>query len=268
MSDLGTFDELDSPATLEEAEPGASRAALYNIITIVFLALSVLAGLAALGIIVNPNMPYNIFPPDQGGAADLPTPFVLPTLTPTLEIEELPPTWTPEVTPTSSEPTAEATTETQPEGTPPAEATGESPESEGTPAPANTPLPGQPTLSAFPFTLQEGTPAYTPNSEENGGCEWMGLAGQVFDLNNQPAFGIAVRVTGENYDSLIYTATHIEYGPSGYELELNTAPIEAEFEVQLFSSSGQPLSDKYVIRTKESCEENLIIVNFVQNHEF
>lgn len=266
MSDFPKFGGA-SPATLEEPKPGSGSTALYNIMTFLFLGLTVLAVLFVAAIFLNPGASYNPFPPQP--TPPTPTLFIIPSATPTIEIEQLPPTWTPAVTPTLLEPVA---TEVVPGGTPvaetPAEATPLGGEAEGTPATTATTLPGTPTFSPYPFTPQEGTPEYTQNPEDSGGCDYLGIAGYVYDLNGEPVDGIAVVVTGENFETLFITQFTLAYGAGSYYVELNKAPIEAEFEVRLWSVSGQALSDVVVVRTRATCEENLIFVNFVQNHEF
>lgn len=270
------FGDSDSelPATLEEERPGSGQAALYNLITIVFLVLSGLMCAAVAGLFINPNLPYNLFPPD-GGAGAQPTPFIIPTLVPSLTpTEGLPPTWTPSAVPTAIGATAGPTVENTsslPEGLPTVAPTSEVVTPIGgdtTPAPVPTAPPGQPTVSAFPFTLQEGVPAFTQNPDENGGCAALYLVGQVFGLDDQPVDGLAVWVTGENFETPDITKFNARYGAGSYAILLNNAPIEAEFEIQLFTVQAQPLSDKHVVRTRATCEENLIFVNFVQNHEF
>jgi len=271
LSDLESFGNSGSdapPATLEDERERAGGTAFYNIVTILFLLLTILSVAFIALIYLNPGAPFNPFPPQ----AALPTPtlFVIPSATPTEEGEQLPPT----TEPTVEQPTVSVLTATEvvAGGTPvPEETTEATPpggETQATPASVATALPGTPTLALFPFAIQDGTPEFTQNSEENGGCEFMGLVGQVFDLTGQPVDGIAVVAKGENFETLYLTQFSTAYGPGSYQIELNTAPIEAEFEVQLWSVAGQALSDTYVVRTRETCEENLIFVNFVQNREF
>lgn len=275
MTDLDLFDDQDDepfelPATLEDEKPGTGSTALYNLLSIVFLVLTVLAIFAVIGLFINPNLPYNVFPPDgSGGAAAVPTEFVIPTLEPTEEPAEEPTLAEASVTPTSQEelaPTDEAPIATAPpEVTPPLEAT---PLGDGTAAPVPTAPSGQPTVSAFPFTLQADSPSFTQNPEENGGCAALYIVGQVFGLTGEPVDGVAAWVTGENFETPDITKFNEAYGAGSYQILVNNAPIEAEFEVQLWTVQAQALSNRVVVRTRATCEENLIFVNFVQNHEF
>ena len=169
----------------------------------------------------------------------------------------MPPTWTPSPSATSGPtPTRQATATRTP--LPQATATG------------ITPLPGATnTVAIFPFTLQNEAVTYARN--ENGeGCAWLSIAGQVFDLNGGPVIGLAVMVTGEGVaeGGLAFSGEAPLFGPSGYEVFLNTTPVEQEYVVQLLNTTGMPLSEPIVVRTLSSCDRNVAIVNFVQNHEF
>lgn len=275
-SDFGLFGDdepvEEQPVTLEDAQSRSGSTALYNVVSILFLLLTVLTIAAVVGIYLNPNAPYNIFPP-AGGAA-VPTAFVIPTLTATQEgAEDLPPSWTPSPSPTvaggGAQPAATPTPAVTAAAAPTLTLSGPTAQpGQETLTPAQTPSSFQPTLAAFPFTLQEGVPAFTENPEENGGCEALYIVGQVFDLDEQPIDGLAVWVTGDNFETPDITKFNDRYGPGSYEILVNSAPIEAEFEIQLWTVSAQALSDKTVIRTRATCEENLIFVNFVQNHEY
>jgi hypothetical protein len=96
----------------------------------------------------------------------------------------------------------------------------------------------------------------------------MGIAGQVFNLSNQPLIGHLVHLEGGglNYDAV--TGSKPAYGSSGYELPINDHAVQTTnvYRVQLRNQSNAPLSDTYVINTSSACNQNLILVNFVQNH--
>jgi hypothetical protein len=134
-----------------------------------------------------------------------------------------------------------------------------------TPSPTLTP---RYTLSPFQFTLQNGNPAYLKNFANTAGCNWLGIAGQVFDLNGNVIVNLLVHLEGGGLNVDAVTGSRIEYGPGGYELFLGSTPINTTdvYHIQLRSSQGQPLSDVYVIPTFADCNKNLILANFVQNH--
>jgi hypothetical protein len=100
----------------------------------------------------------------------------------------------------------------------------------------------------------------------------MGVGGQVVDMSNAPVIGLIIRLGGnlpgvkfpENTISL--TGLALTYGRSGYEFKLADKPIASRGSlwVQLLNQSGGPLSDKAYFNTYENCEQNLIIIDFVQ----
>jgi hypothetical protein len=208
--------------------------------------------IATILLIQNPFLPLNPFPPKPPE----PTPTLFP-LGQALPTEEgaLPPTWTPSPEPTDlPTPTPRSTSTNTP--TPLATATGI------TAQPVSAP-----TTSIFPFTLQNEAVTYTQNTNDEG-CAWSSIAGQVFGLNSEPIVGLPVQVVGESFEQIEFTGTATAFGPSGYEVFLNTTPVEAEFQVRLLNTTGAPLSETIIVRTLSSCERNVAIVNFVQNHEY
>ena len=124
-----------------------------------------------------------------------------------------------------------------------------------------------PTRSPYPFTMDDNSPTYTENFANNAGCNWLGVAGQVFDLDGEPVpagaymVGILDPVT-----SWSFTGSAPEYGPSGWEIYLWNEPIVATYQIQLFTPAGTPVSDIYTFVTVDSCDQNLVLINFVQNH--
>jgi hypothetical protein len=174
---------------------------------------------------------------------DTPTPVPINTLQPTL---------TPSVTPTFPPPT--------PTRTP-------------TPTPTDTPTPGPSatataTFSPFPFTKDLTSPQYLQNFANNAGCNWMGIAGEVFDLEGNPVApgGYVVHIWDSGIDQRAVVGDAPAYGPSGYEQFLFDAPRVQDHSVQLETSNGTAVSQVYRVQTRASCNQNLIWFNFVQNH--
>jgi hypothetical protein len=62
------------------------------------------------------------------------------------------------------------------------------------------------------------------------------------------------------------TGLALSYGRSGYEFTLANQPIATRNQLwlQLISQEGSPLSAQVFFDTYESCEQNLIIIDFVQ----
>lgn len=138
--------------------------------------------------------------------------------------------------------------------------------------PALTPDPRTPTptrtLSPFNFTKTSDSPAYLPNFANSNGCAWLGISGQVFDLERKGALGLIVRVTGSNgFDASTITGSFQKYGPSGYEVTLGIAPVDGtDWYIQLQNGSGQALSETINLQTFNDCQRNHMIFNFEQNH--
>lgn len=179
--------------------------------------------------------------------------------------------------------------------------TEQAPATQGPTAPLNeTPTPTEiqstPTLAALPTDLPQPAETHTPENETpaeisvvtpwylpqyqtpltmpnfahpESGCNWMGIAGQVFDTQGNPTRNILVNVggvlNGKAVDMLSMTGLATNYGPAGYESVLANA-VNANtgtLWVQLYDLSGNPLSDKVQIDTYADCQRNLTLVNFV-----
>jgi hypothetical protein len=191
--------------------------------------------------------------------ADLP-----PTLTPipegltptTAPIGTLGPTLTPSTTPTIPPPT--------PTRTP-------------TPTPTETPTPGPPptatnTRSPFPFTKTDDTPDWITNFANNAGCNWLGIGGSVRGLDGNPVprgqYRVHVWDGGLNEHAIVGDADVYGSfgGGTGYEQFIFDAPRVETHNVQLETINGTPVSQVYRVQTRASCNDNLLLLNFVQNH--
>jgi hypothetical protein len=125
--------------------------------------------------------------------------------------------------------------------------------------------------SIFSFALQ-AEPRGIESSLFNAGrtCQWMGVAGQVFDLKNSPiTLGIIVQLGGVvdgrvlNVNSL--TGTARQYGEAGYEITLaDHVAANSSVWIRLLDQSYIPISDRVFFDTYADCNKNLIIVNFKQ----
>lgn len=223
---------------------------VLNLLTLgVLLVTLILAG-TFIAIFLNPQLPINPFPPPT-----LPPTLGFPTATNTPEIY-LPPTWTPSpaVGPTAtSEPTLPPPTETE---APPADVT-EEPTAE-------------PPETGWTFELQPGSPVAIPNiAQTDAGCEWLGVGGQVFDQQGGPISpGITVHLQGTlqdvpiSLDTLSGSATTL--GPAGYVFQLADEPIATEntLWIELRDTDGTPLSERLYLTTYDSCDQNLVLVNW------
>ncbi len=232
---------------------------ILNILTIGVLLVTLCVGAAFVAVFVNPSLvgwvnpflPVQLVPPPT-----LPPTLGPPTATNTPEIP-LPPTWT--ATPTITDtPTPTATATPAPTDTPASTA--------GTAVPSPTPSP-----TGAPFALQSGSPSLTQNFANTKGCQWMGVAGQAFDYkNNAPITGLAVILGGQLGGTPIFltslTGSAPAYGLGGYEFFLSDHPIASKntLWIQLKDTAGVALSDRINFSTSDKCNQNLVLINWIQ----
>ncbi len=268
-------------------------AALYDAITVFFVALTV--GVLALMVLIvhDPQTPLNPFPPPTLlPIVELPTLTPSATVTPTASATATPTatatataTATPSASPT---PTASATptaTPTQviaggaatplnppPQTLPPAVLPSVPPLDDGSgqavfgapTAPPPTPF-AIPTRSPFPFTVQ--SVRYEPNPGELG-CQWLSVAGVVRGLNGEPLSDLAVQIEGENFRQVQFSGSASRWGKGAFEFHVGAAPRTATYTLVLKSPTGGPLSEPLEVQTGNTCATNVVLVEFVQNHPY
>ncbi len=121
------------------------------------------------------------------------------------------------------------------------------------------------------FVLQDGGPFYLPNfTHPDEGCQWMGVAGQVFDADGAEVLKLIVTAGMDHdenglSDAEAITGGSTAYGLGGYEIQLASQPVDSAgvFWVQVRDQQGQQLSEQIYFDTYADCEQNLILVNFV-----
>lgn len=125
-------------------------------------------------------------------------------------------------------------------------------------------------ISEQRYVIQTGTLAAIPNFiQPEAGCNWSGLGGQAFDRQGYPTTGLVVKISGklEGLDVLYITMTgsSTKLGPAGFEVTIADQPVASQGSmfIQLLDIAGTPVSDLFPITTYASCEQNLVIVNFV-----
>ncbi|MBN1119678.1 MAG: hypothetical protein JXJ17_01245 [Anaerolineae bacterium] len=266
MSDFDPFGDFaaDQPATLEEVKSvGPTRSPrernlIYNTISLFFLAATVGCCIVTVLLIRNPTLAINPFPPA--------TPQPTPTLFSLESVQVLGEIDMPKMSPTPEEtPTPEIAVE--PTNTPPIAFPTDEPSATQTPALTATgaiaPLEATLTQTGFPFDLQASV-AYMSHLGAEG-CNYMAIAGQVFDGDGDPLLGVPVVAEGGDlFSALDFTGNATQYGPAGYEIYIDASPYAGTFTVKLVSETGMALSDNVVVETSDSCSENIAIVNFVQ----
>jgi len=102
------------------------------------------------------------------------------------------------------------------------------------------------------------------------GCDWLIIAGQVWDLQEVPVTDLTLHLFGEiggyTIDRVTLSGYAPVYGESGYEFTLQDLVLDSDgtLFIQLVDNNGLPLSEPYPLRTFEDCRKNLILVNFHQ----
>ena len=276
-------DYLDDEAT------GRGRGCAINLMNVVTVLLILGSVAIAAALIVLLLAPGDLVPsilgrgeapptPTTAAVAEAPTvapqPSDAPTDTPTSELTVLlPPTSTPIPQQASPTPvpinTLRPTTEPSitPTFPPP------TPTRTPTPTPTDTPTPGPSptatnTRSPFPFTKDTVSPQYLQNFANQAGCNWLGIAGEVIDINGNPVpYGeYRVHIWESGIDARVIVGDAPAYGPSGYEQYLFDAPRVQDQNIQLETANGTAVSQVYRVQTRASCNQNLLFFVFQQNH--
>lgn len=227
---------------------------IWDMLSILVLILTVcLAGYFAI-VFMNPASSLNLLPPGGGPFGPAVASF---TVTPL----QLQPTWT-------ASPTLQLTPSNTPRPT-------------FTPLPTNTPFSlipptrtsrpsATPTTARAPFSGSFSQVESTIVHPELA-CNWAGIGGTVVDANGSHVIGTVVVLRGTLNGSTIEQQTvsgiNKEYGPSGFEFVLGTAPVASDntLSVQLVDQQSLPLSDRVQIATSTDCTENLVLVRFRRN---
>ncbi len=243
----------DQP-TVSEKKPGMG---LAQVGTAFFIVLTFVVLACYLVIFLNPQVPFNPFPPlvvhlptatpVAKGAA---TPTVPPTLT---RPRTFPATWTPTHTPTVT-PTY-------------------------TPRPTWTPAPPTSTPKPLPAFSLASDPIYTEQKVYSDvGDWWTGLAGEVFDKQGQPVTDVKIHVWddyGRHWypvpgDADKYADVYgAKYGGKGtyawWEQVLEASchqSVGAHVQVE---RNGKPASSVVTVKTTGNCDKNLVIIHFRKN---
>lgn len=124
--------------------------------------------------------------------------------------------------------------------------------------------------STYLYSVQTGTPvAIQSFILPEKGCEWLGVAGQVFSSDGSPVIGLIARVEGDLAGEAIFqtagTGNSSRLGPSGYSMQIATEPIAStnSLQIQLLGTGGIEVSPPVAFNTYDACDKNLILINFV-----
>jgi hypothetical protein len=121
------------------------------------------------------------------------------------------------------------------------------------------------------YQVQAGSPTWLPNFiHTEAGCNWSGIAGQVFDANDLPVRSLVVEVGGTlqgvALQSLSLTGVATAYGPGGYEVGLGDRAFNSSsvLWLQIKDLSGKALSEPVYFDTFADCNRNLVLLNFIE----
>ena len=242
----------EKPKRVRKSSPGL----IWNVLTaLVLMATVCIAGVFLL-IFTNPHNALNPYPPPT-----LLIPLAFPTGTATSGVQ-LPPTWTPLPSQEASEtPTLFPSSTPIPTFTP-----------FGLPS-ATPDLKASLTPGGFAFVVNKGNQNAISSETLRPGdnCKWMGVVGQVFDLRGAPVPNQLVYLGGTLAGGLIpeqptITGLLLQYGRGYYEFKLADLPVLSKGTVwlQVRDQAGVPMSDKYYFDTYDSCDKNMVVVNFQQ----
>lgn len=127
-----------------------------------------------------------------------------------------------------------------------------------------------PTKQAAVIVTQPQTPAYLVNFlHPELGCQWTGVAGQIFNPSGLSVNGLIVEVSGKvngiDFLGLGLTGTSLPIGPGGFEIKLANQPFDshAALNLRIFDKNGVQLNDTLPLTTYNDCRKNLILINFV-----
>lgn len=142
----------------------------------------------------------------------------------------------------------------------------------GSPLTSQTPTSTVRSSSIYSFVLQAEPRAINATLFNPGrGCNWMGVAGQAFDLKNSPVpLGIIVQVAGvidgKGFSITSLTGTATQYGTAGYEVTLSDKLVatKGQLWIRLLDQAGLAISDRVYFDTFADCNQNLILINFKQ----
>jgi hypothetical protein len=128
-----------------------------------------------------------------------------------------------------------------------------------------------PLVTNFPpiwFLKIPESPVYLQNYANNAGCNWAGIAGEVFDPQENPVSSGEYRVHtwGSGIDIRVSVGSAPAYGPSGYEVYLSDSPVVNNYSLQLETADGRTVSPIYEVQTRATCYENLLYFVFIQNN--
>ena len=149
------------------------------------------------------------------------------------------------------------------------------------PTATKTSLPPTATKTAVPsptstqisevYIVQPATPVFMQNFvHTTEGCNWQGVAGQVFDAAGKPITNLVVKVAGV-WEGIPVSKVGITgmvsgtpYGPGSYEIVLGNKALNTidQLQIQVFKTDSTPLTIPLSFSTSADCSQNLVMINF------
>jgi hypothetical protein len=106
------------------------------------------------------------------------------------------------------------------------------------------------------------------------GCQYQSIVGIIFKTNGQPLRPAEAKVTAHiisadgRIDEFRFAGEQPRFGESAFESFVSNRPRIGDYTIQLLGPTGAPISDIVQIQTRDTCTENVLIIEFIQNHEF
>ncbi|MBZ0296207.1 MAG: hypothetical protein K8L99_26850, partial [Anaerolineae bacterium] len=113
------------------------------------------------------------------------------------------------------------------------------------------------------FTLRDDV-FLTSNFANDAGCNWQGIAGQVFDANGQPLIGVRVIAMGGGAMLEAESGTATTYGASGWEIKIGDTPAAANYLVAIYDETRGEFAHGISVEFPGTCDANLALLNFVR----
>ena len=139
------------------------------------------------------------------------------------------------------------------------------------PEATKAPITAQLTTSTH-FRVQTGSLVALANFvAPEAGCNWLGVGGQVFDLNGTPITMLVVevggRLEGSDVFHLALTGSASVLGPGGFVITLADHGIDSSgaLWIILYDLAGIPLTSKIYFPTYADCTKNFILINFSES---
>ena len=251
---MSNFDDIDFDSPRQKPAPTLQ---VWDILSIGVLLITLCMGLYFVLVFMNPQLTINPFSPQRLSARLIPTPTITPI--------SMPATWTPTATPyipPTDTPLPTFTpvfTQTQVLLVPPT----------ATLKPSSTPRPSATPKAPFSVKVEYiASSKYRPEF----GCNWQGIAGIALDKGNAHFIYQIVHLVGDwngqSFNQFLVTGGAPQiYGPSGFEYQLGTTPVNStkSLQLQLRDQGGLPLSEIVYLNTYSDCSRNMAFITFREN---